>query len=212
MTQSTFERSQYNKEKYLPVARDLPIKISHVCCSKLKKHPMKKYEKEFDVTPIIGTMAEESRVRAQGWIRTGCNAFDSREPKSQPMSFWTNQDVLQYIVENDIEICSVYGDIVSVDEDGVVYPPKNILGEYGHLKCTGCDRTGCIFCGFGFHNEKGETRFQRLAKTHPKQYDFALRGGGRGLTIPSTTRQLRRWTEIGKTGTRKRYGFPAMAV
>lgn len=176
-TENTFEKSMFNKEKYLPIARDLPVKISHLCCSKLKKAPMKKYQKENGFVPIIGTMAEESRVRMQGWIRTGCNAWDSNEPKSQPLSFWTNQDVLQYIVENDISICSVYGDIVSVDENGVEYPP-NLLTGFGKLKCTGCDRTGCVYCGFGFHNEKGETRFQRLARTHPKLYEFALGGGG----------------------------------
>ena len=169
--------SQFNKEKYLPLARDLPVKISHFCCNKLKKAPMKKYQKEQGVVPIIGIIAEESRVRMQGWIRTGCNAWDSKNPKSQPLSFWTNQDVLQYIVEHDIPICSVYGDIVSVDENGIEYPP-NILTGFGKLKCTGCDRTGCVYCGFGFHNEKGETRFQRLAKTHPKLYEFALGGGG----------------------------------
>lgn len=170
------EKSQFDKSRYLPIARDLPVKISHYCCNKLKKAPMKKYQHSTDRKPILGTMAEESRVRMQGWIRTGCNAFDSKEQKSQPMSFWTEQDVLRYIVENDIPICSVYGDIVAVDADGYEYPPNTLAPM--KLKCTGCDRTGCIYCAFGFHNEKGETRFQRLAKTHPKQYEFALGGGG----------------------------------
>ena len=42
---------------------------------------------------------------------------------------------------------------------------------------TRLKHTSCIFCGFGFHNEKGETRFRRLAKTYPKQYDYCMRGG-----------------------------------
>lgn len=176
--ESTFDRSsQFNKEKYLPIARDLPVKISHVCCNKLKKAPMHKYQRKYGLKPIIGTMTEESRVRKQGWLRTGCNAFDSNDPKSQPMSFWTNQDVLRYIVEHGIEICSVYGDIVAVGEDEMEYPANAILAESCKLKCTGCERTGCVYCGFGFHNEKGKTRFQRLAETHPKLYDFAMRGG-----------------------------------
>lgn len=180
-TENTFEEytpSQFNKERYLPIARDLPVKISHICCNKLKKAPMKKYQKVNGVVPILGTMTDESRVREQGWLRTGCNAWDSKNPKSQPLSFWTNQDVLQYIVEHDIPICSVYGDIVMVDDNGYEYPPTNLIGDYGELKCTGCDRTGCIYCAFGFHSEKGETRFQRLARTHPKLYEFALGGGG----------------------------------
>lgn len=181
MTETTFENpapSQFNKERYLPIARDLPVRVSHICCNKLKKAPMKKYQKENDFVPILGTMAEESRVREQGWLRTGCNAWDSKQPKSQPLSFWTNQDILQYIVQKGIEICSVYGDIVMVDENGYEYSPTNLMGDYGKLKCTGCDRTGCVYCAFGFHNERGETRFQRLAKTHPKLYEFAMGGGG----------------------------------
>ena len=35
----------------------------------------------------------------------------------------------------------------------------------------------CIYCAFGFHLEKGETRFQRLARTHPRQYDYCMGGG-----------------------------------
>lgn len=42
---------------------------------------------------------------------------------------------------------------------------------------TRLKHTSCIFCGFGFHNEKREMRFRRLAKTYPKQYDYCMRGG-----------------------------------
>lgn len=91
---------------------------------------------------------------------------------------------MQYIVENDIEICSVYGDIVAVDEVGNEYDPKTMLTEGCTMKCTGCDRTGCIYCGFGFHLERGETRFQRLARTHPRQYDYCM-GGGQWVDNPT---------------------------
>ena len=83
---------------------------------------------------------------------------------------------MQYIVRYDVEIASVYGDVVAQDEEGNEYDPSSMLTEC-KLKCSGCDRTGCIFCAFGFHSERGETRFQRLARTHPKLYDYALRGG-----------------------------------
>ena len=78
------------------------------------------------------------------------------------MSFWTEQDVLQYIKEYNIPIASVYGEIVE---------------ENGKLKTTGCDRTGCIFCAFGCHLEKEPSRFQRLKETHPKQYEYCINGG-----------------------------------
>ena len=173
------EKSQFNKEKWLPLARDVPVLISHYCCYKMKKSPMHKYQASHDYHPFIATLAEESRVRKQAWIRHGCNAFDSKNPTSQPMSFWKEQDVLAYIVQNNLQIASVYGDIVSVGEDGNQYPATDILGNpQCNLQCTGCQRTGCIFCAFGAHLERGQTRFQRLAFTHPRQYEYCIGGGG----------------------------------
>ena len=172
------QKSQFNKEKWLPLARDVPVLVSHYCCFKMKKSPMKKYQHANDYKPILATLAEESRVRKQAWIRHGCNAFEGKSPMSQPMSFWTEQDVLAYIVKNDLPIASVYGEIVSAGADGNEYPAKDVFGNVNcNLHCTGCQRTGCIFCAFGFHLDKGKTRFQLLAETHPRQYEFALEGG-----------------------------------
>lgn len=147
----------------------------------MKKSPMGIYQRKTGRKPFIGTMADESRMRAQAWIRHGCNAFEGHKQTSQPMSFWTEQDVLQYIKREGLEICSVYGDILAVDKTGFMYEP--IPGVECDLKCTGCQRTGCVFCGFGTHLEKGETRFQRLAKTHPKQYEYCM-GGGQWVDNP----------------------------
>ena len=171
------EKSIFNKEKYLPLARDVPVPISHLCCFKMKKSPMQIYQRAHKVVPFLGTLAEESRIRQQAWIRNGCNAFDSKKPQSTPIAFWTEQDILQYIVEYGLDIAPVYGDIVSVDKDGNEYPASCSLCGGCKLKCSGADRTGCVYCGFGFHNEKGETRFQRLARTHPKLYDYCMNGG-----------------------------------
>lgn len=172
------EKSQFNKEKWLPLARDVPVMISHYCCFKMKKSPMKIHQHKNGYYPILGTLAEESRVRRQAWLRHGCNAFESKNPTSQPLSFWTEQDILAYIVENNVDIAAVYGEIVSTDEFGNDYPPIDLTGNSRcNLRCTGCQRTGCIFCGFGFHLDKGETRFQRLARTHPKQYEYSISGG-----------------------------------
>ena len=39
------------------------------------------------------------------------------------------------------------------------------------LKTTGCNRTGCMMCGFGCHMEKpGEGRFELLKESHQKMY------------------------------------------
>ena len=109
------EKSIFNKEKWLPAARDLPFNISHYCCHKMKKSPSKKYEKAAGRSPFIGTLTEESRIRKNAWIRHGCNAFDGNRRQSTPLAFWTNQDILQYIKTNNLEICSVYGDVVEKD-------------------------------------------------------------------------------------------------
>lgn len=176
-------KSLFNKEKWLPIAEYLPVPISMYCCNVMKKQPMQKYSRANKTYPIIGTMAEESRMRKQAWIRQGCNAFTGKI-HSQPMSFWTEQDVLQYIKQFEIDICSIYGDINIVDKKGnIVETEEAGMSEGCKWQCSGCQRSGCIYCGFGFFSEKGETRFQRLAKTHPRQYEFCI-GGGQWVDNP----------------------------
>ena len=143
---------------------DAPFNVSDKCCDVMKKKPAKTYEKTTGRKAIIGTLASESTLRKTQWVRYGCNAFESKRPTSQPLSFWTEQDILHYLKQFDVPYCSVYGDIVPVD-DGTL------------LKTTGCDRTGCIFCMFGWHLEKEPNRFQRLKETHPRQYEYCIGGG-----------------------------------
>lgn len=122
---------------------------------------------------MTATMAEESLLRMQKWRETGCNAFEGRRPLSKPMSFWTEQDVLRFIIDNHLFYASVYGDIVASDGEN----------DYGatlidcKLHCTGCQGTGCMFCAFGAHLEKGVNRFERMKLTHPKHYAFCVGGG-----------------------------------
>lgn len=142
---------------------EAPFKISNQCCNVMKKNPVKKYEKETGRVAIIGTLAEESYLRTSHYLKSGCNAFESKRPKSTPLGFWTNQDILEYIKRFNIEIPSVYGDIVE---------------ENGKLKTTGCARTGCIFCAYGCHLEKGENRFLMLEKTHPKLHKYCMENLG----------------------------------
>ena len=161
---------------------DAPFEISSYCCDVMKKKPAKKYTKESGRKPIVGTMATESQLRYYHWLENGCNAFENKFPQSQPLSFWTEQDVLQYIKKYNVPYCSVYGDIVPVD-DGEQFDGQlttfDVLNDYDGtlLKTTGCDRTGCIFCMFGCHLEKEPNRFQRLKETHPRQYEYCIGGG-----------------------------------
>lgn len=168
-TREDGSESKYNFERWLYMLKS-PFKISEECCSKLKKQPLHDYVEETGKTCIIGTLADESRMRYQDWLNNGCNNYDGGRPASKPLSTWTEQDVLQYIVDNGLPIASVYGQIVR--------------GKSGKLRTTGCDRTGCVFCLFGAHNEKTPNRFQRLKETHPKLYRYCMKPvdkGGLGL-------------------------------
>ena len=165
-----------------------PFRISDKCCQEMKKKPFKKIKK----AGIVGTMAEESRLRKTNWIRFGCNAFEAKRPLSSPLSFWTNQDILTYLLTYNLSISDVYGDIV-VDDNSEINGQLNIceiLGDYRgcKLKTTGCERTGCMFCLYGAHLEKETGRLERMKITHPKQYDFVMRGGkfdSEGMWIPA---------------------------
>ena len=169
-------KSIFNKEKYLPACQELPFLIGSQCCNKMKKQPMKAYQHKNNFAVIVGTTTEESMLRKQGWLKTGCNAYNNNQ--SQPLSFWKEQDILRYIKENNLKIASIYGDIISVDDNGREY--YNTLCGVSKLKCSGCQRTGCMYCAFGVQNEHkrlGKSRYELLAVTHPKIYDYCMRGG-----------------------------------
>ena len=61
---------------------------------------------------MTAQMACESRLRERSWLVNGCNGFEMKSPRSNPMSFWTEQDVLKYIKDFKIPIASVYGNVV----------------------------------------------------------------------------------------------------
>lgn len=167
-----FKKAMYSKYKPLT---ETDFMCSDKCCHNMKEKPLDDFVKLTGKKPLVAIMASESKKREMAWLRTGCNAFDGKKPMSKPMSFWTEQDVLQYIKQNGIPIASVYGDIVYKDESGFEY--NDSLTNDGKLYTTGCDRTGCIFCAFGCHLEQEPSRFQRLKETHPRQYEYCIGGG-----------------------------------
>jgi len=83
-------------KKWLYLA-DAPFKISEQCCNIIKKEPFHKYVKENKKRGMNDVMAHESNKREKDYLRQGCNAFNLKEPISQPMAFWTEQDILWYI-------------------------------------------------------------------------------------------------------------------
>ena len=206
--------SMYDRSRY-KFFLNAPFNISSMCCNVMKKQPTHTYSRKTGRKPMTAQMASESKMRTQKWLQNGCNGFDMKSPISNPMAFWTEQDVLLYIKEfiqphlkdlvcrasnlsgslrkkarkelrkygyNTTGIASVYGEVVrdweaegqlegqmDMFDMGIFYKDRRLL------KTTGCDRTGCMFCGFGCHLEKSPNRFERMKETHPKQYDYIMR-------------------------------------
>lgn len=176
-TKENGEPSEYNIEHYKYLL-NAPFLIHNKCCEIMKKSPIYKYNNREKVTPFIAIMADESRTRRSKWLKHGCNAFDLKHPESNPMSFWTEQDVLTYIHEYNLTVADAYGKVV-VKNDGVdgQINIHDYLGDYQDCKyvTTGCKRTGCIFCGFGITQDK--QRFVRLSEQEPQLCDYVMRGG-----------------------------------
>lgn len=173
-------KSIFNLERYKCLL-NAPFRISNQCCNIMKKQPLKKI-KEY---PIIGTMAEESAVRKQGWLKTGCNSFENKI-MSRPLSFWTKQDTMSYIKETGLKIADCYGEVIPVSKDNV--PTFDEIKD--HYIFSGVQRTGCIFCMFGCHLDTlkgGINRFAILKQNNPQLFDYCMRGGKfdeQGLWIP----------------------------
>lgn len=125
---------------------DAPFKCSHKCCDVLKKEPLHRYEKMTGSKAITGVMASESSARTQKIAAGGCFAFGGH-PMLKPMSFWTTEDVHQFL--KWIPHCVLYD------------PPFNFA------------RTGCMFCMFGVHMNN-PNKFQQMSITHPRIHEKAL--------------------------------------
>ena len=169
--------SKFNKGKW-EFLLDAPFKISDQCCDELKKKPFKQYEKMTGKKPITGILADEGGVRQEAYLKTGCNNF--KKGTCKPLGFWTEQDILQYIKQNDLKICSIYGDI---KEKGQLQGQLKMDEGYSKLELTGEHRLGCMFCMFGCHLEREPNRFQRMKVTHPKQYKYCINKLGIGQVL-----------------------------
>lgn len=129
--------------------------ISDKCCDKLKKEPLRRKAKELGLEcAILGILASESYQREKDWLEYGCNVFHQRKDNQcRPLSFWTDEDILDYINEYNVKIPKLY--------------------EMGYT------RNGCMYCGFGVQLEsEGENRYQKLKKTHPVQYNYFIKNFG----------------------------------
>lgn len=153
------EKSGFTIPKKYRYLINAQFKISSRCCDFIKKYPLSKYEQQTKRKLFVGTMASDSRLRENAYLQTGCNTFTGNHQISRPLAIWTEQDTLQYCIENNIEICSVYGSIEKTESG---------------FKCSKMDRTGCMFCLFGMYMESEPNRFQSMAITHPNQYNYCI--------------------------------------
>lgn len=136
-----------------------PFEVSDLCCKVMKKDPIHRFERETGRRPYLGLLASDSKAREKNYLQHACNAYDIKHPRSAPLGFWTEQDVLGYLRAEGLAIPGVYGEIVE---------------ERGKLRTTGVHGTGCVFCGFGLHLDDRPTRFQRMATTHPRLWDYVM--------------------------------------
>ncbi|ETR69775.1 MAG: hypothetical protein OMM_03702 [Candidatus Magnetoglobus multicellularis str. Araruama] len=142
------------KWKYL---LDSPFEISSYCCTIMKKLPFSSYETKSRKKPFIGTMAIESNARKRFYLKSGCNSFDAKKPKSTPLAFWNEEDIWAYIKKYDIEYSKIYD--------------------------MGYERTGCMFCMFGVQYDDEPNRFQRMRQTHPRQHNYCINKLGCGKVL-----------------------------
>lgn len=150
------EYTTYGNHKKYKFLVDAPFKISSQCCMIMKKKPLKEFGHKTGLKPFIGTMASEGGMRESAYKKTGCNSFDNGQ--SVPLGFWTEKDIWDYIKLYNLPYSKIYD--------------------------MGYQRTGCVFCLFGIHCEKGKNRIQRLQRTHPKLYEYCIKDvekGGLGM-------------------------------
>lgn len=148
--------ANYQKHKHLLAA---PFKISERCCKYLKKDPFKKYQQLTGAGIMIATLASESSQRKNSWLRNGCETVQEGKAKLAPLSFWTEQDILEYIFTRKIKIPSIYGKVIYTDK----------------FELTGIKRTGCMWCLFGMKYDREENRIDRIKAKYPKIFDHMMR-------------------------------------
>ena len=104
--------------------QEMPFKISDVCCDRLKKDPIKAFEKENGIPyTIVGLRREEGGRRSF----TKCMVWEGKKMHFHPLSVVSEEWIDWYIQKRGIKLCKLY------------YPPYNFT------------RTGCKGCPFALN-------------------------------------------------------------
>lgn len=119
----------------------LPFPISSMCCSRMKKEPLKQWEKDNGINiSIIGIMQQEG-----GWReKAGCVSFKGNKLKAfRPLAPITKEWEDWFIETYNIKLCKLY------------YPPFNF------------PRTGCKGCPFA---QNLQSELDIMKKYFPNEY------------------------------------------
>ncbi|MBO7731237.1 MAG: phosphoadenosine phosphosulfate reductase family protein [Methanobrevibacter sp.] len=110
-------------------SKDFNLKVSHLCCHKLKKEPVKKWQKENHKSIVMTGM-----MRSEGGQRNTLSCIltdkNGKVVKFHPLAVVNKEWEDEFISKNEIKLCSLY------------YPPYNFK------------RTGCKGCPFALKLQK----------------------------------------------------------
>ncbi len=122
------------------------LKISDMCCIRLKEEPLIKWAKDhYKSIAIIGTMRDEGGRRG----RSGCLQFQGKKLKQfKPLNPITKDWENWFIEKYQIKLCALY------------YSPYNRL------------RTGCKGCPFSLHLQEELDMLSRFFPEERKQCEF----------------------------------------
>lgn len=142
---------QFSVPKILEYQRDvdLPFKVSDFCCSRLKKEPSLKWQRENKKTiTLTGVRNDEGGQRAN--IKS-CLAFKKGKLNHfLPLLPLDNNFINEFIKENEIELCRLY------------YPPYNFV------------RTGCKGCPFALDIKKNLEILEKFFPAERKQCEIVF--------------------------------------
>lgn len=169
--------SFFNHTKWLFML-DAPFSVSDRCCTYLKKNPANDFAEKSSVKTMTAQMASESVLRTTQWFLHGCNFYDGNHPISNPMAFWTEQDVLAYIYLHNLEIAPPYGKIIKVGGGDKPYEQLELFDiDVPTFETEKVRRTGCFACGYGIQIEKESRLKQMIDIGEERLVDWILRGG-----------------------------------
>lgn len=192
-----------NKWRHL-IDNEHGLKFTDKCCDHLKKEPLDTFQKKHGGGRLDGMMASEGGMREGKhtctifdkkkphsspllfWTEKDkieytenhnleiCEVYYDRVFNEEGECLACDSPFASYPTvkeweESDNGICEY-----DVDGDGVTWRcHKYPSGELTFF-IQGEKRTGCSFCGFGAHMEKGANRFQKLSVSHPRLHNIIM--------------------------------------